>query len=78
MPVYFYDVKSYLNDSFKRGARSKMSSKRWFFVFPRRAARDGANVAIAAKTDTPHPKLEGTLSSSAKAIEQAGSYFQRR
>jgi citronellol/citronellal dehydrogenase len=25
-----------------------------------RAARDGANIAIAAKTETPHPKLEGT------------------
>ena len=24
-----------------------------------RAARDGANIAIAAKTETPHPKLEG-------------------
>ena len=25
-----------------------------------RVARDGANIAIAAKTETPHPKLEGT------------------
>lgn len=37
-----------------------------------RAARDGANVAIAAKTDTPHPKLEGTIHSAAAAIEAAG------
>ena len=37
-----------------------------------RAARDGANVAIAAKTETPHPKLEGTIHSAAAAIEQAG------
>ena len=26
-----------------------------------RAARDGARIAIAAKTDAPHPKLEGTI-----------------
>ena len=37
-----------------------------------RAARDGANVAIAAKTDTPHPKLEGTIHTAAAAIESAG------
>ncbi|WP_336485305.1 SDR family oxidoreductase [Methylobacterium nigriterrae] len=37
-----------------------------------RAARDGANVAIAAKTDTPHPKLEGTIHTAAAAIEEAG------
>jgi citronellol/citronellal dehydrogenase len=37
-----------------------------------RAARDGANIAIAAKTETPHPKLEGTIHSAAEAIEKAG------
>lgn len=37
-----------------------------------RAARDGANIAIAAKTDTPHPKLEGTIHTAAEAIERAG------
>lgn len=37
-----------------------------------RAARDGANVAILAKTDTPHPKLEGTVHTAAAAIEAAG------
>ena len=37
-----------------------------------RAARDGANVAILAKTDQPHPKLEGTIHTAAEAIEQAG------
>ncbi|BBK42319.1 short chain dehydrogenase [Allostella vacuolata] len=37
-----------------------------------RAARDGANVAIAAKTVDPHPKLEGTIHSAAAAIEAAG------
>ncbi len=37
-----------------------------------RAARDGANVAIAAKTDAPHPKLPGTIHTAAAAIEAAG------
>ena len=37
-----------------------------------RCARDGANIAIAAKTDTPHPKLEGTIHTAADAIEKAG------
>src|SRR5215211_4541855 len=37
-----------------------------------RAARDGANIAIAAKTTDPHPKLPGTIFSSAKEIEAAG------
>lgn len=37
-----------------------------------RAARDGANIAIAAKTDQPHPKLEGTIHTAAQDIENAG------
>ncbi|RBP08651.1 citronellol/citronellal dehydrogenase [Roseiarcus fermentans] len=37
-----------------------------------RAARDGANVAIAAKTAEPHPKLPGTIYTAAEAVEQAG------
>lgn len=37
-----------------------------------RAARDGANVALIAKTAEPHPKLEGTVYTAAKEIEQAG------
>jgi citronellol/citronellal dehydrogenase len=37
-----------------------------------RAARDGANIAIAAKTDTPNPKLPGTIHSAAEEIEKAG------
>ena len=37
-----------------------------------RAARDGANVAIAAKTAEPHPKLPGTIHTAAAEIEQAG------
>lgn len=37
-----------------------------------RAARDGANVVIAAKTDAPHPKLAGTIHTAAAAIEAAG------
>jgi len=37
-----------------------------------RAARDGANVVIAAKSDVPNPKLPGTIHSAAKAVEEAG------
>jgi citronellol/citronellal dehydrogenase len=40
----------------------------------KRAARDGANVAIAAKTAEPHPKLEGTIHTAAKEIEDAGGF----
>jgi citronellol/citronellal dehydrogenase len=39
-----------------------------------RAARDGANVAIAAKTAEPHPKLPGTVYTAAREIEQAGGH----
>jgi citronellol/citronellal dehydrogenase len=39
-----------------------------------RAARDGANIAIAAKTDKPHPSLPGTIHSAAAEIEQAGGH----
>lgn len=38
----------------------------------KRAAKDGARVAIAAKTDTPNPKLEGTIQSAAEEIRAAG------
>lgn len=37
-----------------------------------RAAADGANVVIAAKTTEPHPKLPGTIFSVAEAVERAG------
>lgn len=37
-----------------------------------RAARDGANIVVAAKTATEHPKLGGTIHSVAKEIEEAG------
>ena len=37
-----------------------------------RAARDGANVVIAAKTSEPHPKLPGTIYTAAEEIEKAG------
>lgn len=39
-----------------------------------RAARDGANVVIAAKSDKPHPKLPGTIHTAAEAIEVAGGH----
>ncbi|WP_460800963.1 SDR family oxidoreductase [Microbacterium sp. GXF6406] len=37
-----------------------------------RAARDGANIAMLAKTDAPHPKLEGTIHTAAEQIREAG------
>jgi citronellol/citronellal dehydrogenase len=37
-----------------------------------RAARDGANVVIAAKTAEPNPKLPGTIYTAAEEIEKAG------
>ncbi len=37
-----------------------------------RAARDGANIVIAAKTSEPHPKLDGTIHTAAKEIDAAG------
>ncbi|GAA4525731.1 SDR family oxidoreductase [Amycolatopsis samaneae] len=39
-----------------------------------RAARDGANVALLAKTAEPHPKLPGTIHTAARAIEEAGGH----
>src|ERR1700757_3590439 len=36
------------------------------------AARGGANVAVAAKTEAPHPKLPGTIHTAAADIEKAG------
>jgi citronellol/citronellal dehydrogenase len=36
------------------------------------AAKDGANIALVAKTAEPHPKLEGTIYTAAEQIEQAG------
>jgi citronellol/citronellal dehydrogenase len=41
-------------------------------VLTSRAARDGANVAIAAKTAEPHAKLPGTIYSAAEDIKKAG------
>ena len=38
----------------------------------KRCAKDGANVCIAAKTADKHPKLEGTIYTAAKQIEEAG------
>ncbi|MGY4653120.1 SDR family oxidoreductase [Mycobacterium sp. URHB0021] len=38
----------------------------------KRAAADGANIALVAKTAEPHPKLPGTIYTAAKEIEEAG------
>src|ERR1700758_3489958 len=37
-----------------------------------RVAADGARVALLAKTETPHPKIAGTLGETARAVEEAG------
>lgn len=37
-----------------------------------RAAADGANIALIAKTDSPHPKLEGTIHTAAEEIRASG------
>lgn len=39
-----------------------------------RAAADGANVALIAKTDKPDPRLQGTIHTAAEAIEAAGGH----
>jgi len=44
------------------------------FAIALKAAADGANIAIAAKTVEPHPKLEGTIHSAAAALEKAGGH----
>ena len=38
----------------------------------KRAAKDGANIILAAKTAEPHPKLPGTIYSAAEEVEEAG------
>ena len=38
----------------------------------KRAAQDGANVAVVAKTEQPNPKLPGTIYTAAEEIEAAG------
>ena len=38
----------------------------------KRAAQDGANIALIAKTAEPHPKLPGTVFTAAKELEEAG------
>ncbi|MFV8229985.1 SDR family oxidoreductase [Mycolicibacterium peregrinum] len=40
----------------------------------KKAAADGANIALLAKTAVPHPKLPGTISSAAAEIEEAGGH----
>ena len=37
-----------------------------------RAAQDGANIALIAKTDQPDPRLPGTIHTAAEEIEKAG------
>ncbi len=48
------------------------SSRGIGLAIAKRAARDGAKVAIAAKTSDPNPKLEGTIHTAAAEIQKAG------
>ena len=43
----------------------------------KRAARDGAMIAIAAKTTDPHPKLPGTIFTAAEEIEHRDEALER-
>ena len=42
------------------------------FEIAKKAAKDGANIVIAAKTDTPHPTLPGTIHTAAEELKKAG------
>ncbi|HEY7052943.1 MAG TPA: NAD(P)-dependent oxidoreductase [Mycobacterium sp.] len=62
-------------------AQSSLSGKTMFIsgasrgiglAIAKRAAADGANIALIAKTAEPHPKLPGTIYTAAKEIEEAG------
>ena len=44
----------------------------------KRAAQDGANIALIAKTAEPHPKLQGTVYTAAKELEEAGGQALKR
>ena len=45
------------------------------FEIAKKAAKDGANIVIAAKTDTPHPTLPGTIHTAAEELKKAGACF---
>ena len=49
-----------------------VASRGIVLVIALRAAQDGANIAIAAKTEKPHPRLAGTIYTAAEEIERAG------
>ena len=62
-------------------ASSRFSGKTMFIsgasrgiglAIAKRVAADGANIALVAKTEEPHPKLPGTIYTAAKEIEDAG------
>jgi hypothetical protein len=68
MPVW--TLKTFVPFDFKPHGDGTLKGKTLFITgasrgigleIAKRAARDGANIAIAAKTVDPHPKLEGTI-----------------
>jgi citronellol/citronellal dehydrogenase len=74
-------VLAFLKDQYEGGGTVTLKSKTLFLsggsrgiglAIALRAARDGANVAIAAKTAEPHPKLKGTIYTAADEVRAAG------
>jgi citronellol/citronellal dehydrogenase len=59
-------------DTFRQDPVHHRASRGIGLAIGLRCARDGANVAIAAKTAVPNPKLPGTIYSAAEEIEKAG------
>ena len=55
-----------------RPCSSRGASRGIGLAIAKRAAADGANIALIAKTAEPHPKLAGTVYTAAKEIEEAG------
>ena len=50
------------------------SSRGIGLAIAKRAAADGANIVVAAKTAQKHPKLSGTIYTAAREIEECGGH----
>ncbi len=78
------EARTAMSAFFARGARLNDLAGKTLFVtgasrgiglaIALRAARDGANIVVAAKTVEPHPKLPGTIHTAAAEIEAAGGH----
>lgn len=81
LPRGYYVQQNMFGPNKKLAAKGSLKDKTMFvsggsrgigLAIAMRAARDGANVVIAAKTVEAHPKLEGTIFTAASACEEAG------